>query len=132
MEEAAGKLSKPLISYGAGKAFMEAMAYLYRNSFGTFVCGLRPSIVYGWGRLSGASAFAGEIVAKPALGEPVKLTGGNAKVSMVYLDDVVAQWVTLLDADKSKFKHFFYNTGGETTTIYDWGKWSRNSSPVLR
>ena len=41
---------------------------------------------------------------------------------MVYNDDVVAAWITLLDADKSKFKHFFFNTGGEATTIHEIGE----------
>ena len=83
---------------------------------------MRPSIVYGWGRLTGATAFAGELIEKPAKGEPVKLAGGNAKVSVVYNDDVVDEWITLLDADKSKFKHFFYNSGGESTTIFEIGE----------
>ena len=121
-EEAAAKLSKGVLTYAAGKVYMEALGKLYRETYGTFVCGLRPSIVYGWGRLTGATAFAGELIEKPTKGEPVKLAGGNAKVSMVYNDDVVAQWVTLLDADKSKFKHFFFNTGGEATTIYEIGE----------
>ena len=121
-EEAAQKLSKGVLTYGAGKVYMEALGRLYRETYSTFVCGLRPSIVYGWGRLTGATAFAGELIEKPAKGEAVKLAGGNAKVSMVYNDDVVAEWITLLDADKSKFKHFFYNTGGEATTIYDLGE----------
>ena len=101
---------------------MEALGQLYRNSYDTFICGLRPSIVYGWGRLTGATAFAGELIEKPAKGEPVKLAGGNAKVSVVYNDDVVDEWITLLDADKSKFKHFFYNSGGESTTIFEIGE----------
>ncbi len=89
------------------------------GSIGILVCGLRPSIVYGWGRLTGATAFAGDLIEKPAKGEPAKTAGGNAKVSLVYNDDVVDEWVTLHDANKSNFKHFFYNTGGETTTFGD-------------
>ena len=128
-EEAPAKLSKGLLPYAAGKVYMEALGKLYRENYGTFVCGLRPSIVYGWGRLTGATAFAGELIEKPAKGEPVKLAGGNAKASMVYNDDVVAEWVTLLDADKSKFKHFFYNTGGEAVTIYEIGEMVRKFIP---
>ena len=43
---------------------------------------------------------------------------GNAKISMVYNDDVVDMWMTLLDADKSKFTRYFYNTGGDVTTVW--------------
>ena len=81
-EDVATKLSKPVfITYGAGKVYMEALGRLYRDTHGTFVCGLRPSIVYGWGRLGGAAstAFTLELIAKPAKGEPVKLAGGNAR-----------------------------------------------------
>lgn len=121
-EEASAKLSKGVLPYAAGKVYMEALGKLYRETYGTFVCGLRPSIVYGWGRLTGATAFAGDLIERPAKGQPVKLAGGNAKASLVYNDDVVAEWVVLLDADKSKFKHFFYNTGGDATTIYAMGQ----------
>jgi UDP-glucose 4-epimerase len=121
-EDAPAKLAKGVLTYSAGKVYMEALGELYRNQYGIFVCGLRPSIVYGWGRLTGATAFAGDLIEKPAKGEPAKTAGGNAKVSLVYNDDVVAEWVTLHDANKSKFKHFFYNTGGETTTVWGIGE----------
>lgn len=116
-EDAPKRLAKGVLTYAAGKIYMEALGDLYRNQFGVFVCGRRPSIVYGWGRLTGATAFAGELISKPALGEPVKIAGGNAAVSMVYLDDVVEEWLTILDAPKEKFKHFYYNTGGDRATI---------------
>jgi nucleoside-diphosphate-sugar epimerase len=119
-EDAAMRLAKGLPVYSAGKVYMEALGNWYRDTYGTFVCGLRPDIVYGWGRLTGATAFAGELIEKPAKGEPVKMAGGNAKVGVVYLDDVVDEWITLLDTPKSKFKRFFYyNTGGESTTVWE-------------
>jgi len=116
-EDAPKYLAKGVLTYASGKVYMEALGDLYRNQFGVFVCGLRPSIVYGWGRLTGATAFAGELISKPALGQPVKIAGGNAAVSMVYLDDVVDEWLAVLDAPKEKFKHFYYNTGGDRATI---------------
>lgn len=118
-EDAPKYLAKGALPYAVGKVYMEALGDLYRNNFGVFVCGLRPAILYARGRLTGASAFAGALIEKPALGEPVKVAGGNADVSLVYIDDVVDQWLTLLDADKSRFKHFYFNTGGDRARVYD-------------
>lgn len=116
-EDAPHYLAKGVLTYSAGKVYMEALGNLYRQSYGVFVCGLRPAIVYGWGRLTGATAFAGELIEKPALGQPAKVTGGNALAGLVYLDDVVDEWITLLDADKNKFKHYFFNTGSDAVKI---------------
>ncbi len=121
-EDVPMKLAKGVLSYASSKVYMEAMARLYREQYGTFICGLRPGIVYGWGRLTGSTAFFAELTEKPVNGEPAKITGGNALISMVYIDDVVDQWIALLDADKSRFKHFFFNTGGDTTTVWQVGE----------
>jgi nucleoside-diphosphate-sugar epimerase len=131
-EDAPAKLSKGVLAYAAAKVYMEALGRLYRESYGTFVCGLRPSIVYGWGRTPGTAAFAGEIFEKAARGEPVELVGGNTNVSMVYNDDVVGAWMALLDADKSRFKHFFYNTGGDTMTVQEIGEAVKRVIPDAR
>ncbi|MBC7344040.1 MAG: NAD(P)-dependent oxidoreductase, partial [Clostridia bacterium] len=118
-EDAPKLLAKGVLTYAAGKVYMEALGDLYRNNYGVFVCGLRPAIVYGWGRLTGATAFAGELIEKPALGQPVKIAGGNALVGLVYLDDVVDEWITLLDADKSKFKHYYFNSGADAVRVFE-------------
>jgi UDP-glucose 4-epimerase len=117
-EDVPMKLAKGVLSYASSKVYMEAMARLYREKYGTFICGLRPGIVYGWGRLTGSTAFFVDLIEKPAKGETARIAGGNAKVSMVYNDDVVNMWITLLDADRSKFKRSFYNTGGDATTVW--------------
>jgi nucleoside-diphosphate-sugar epimerase len=131
-EDAPLKLMKGALSYAGGKIYMEAMARLYREQYGVFICGLRPCIVYGWGRLTGATAFAGDLIEKPAKGEPVKIAGGNAKVGIVYNEDVVDEWITLHDADKNNFKHFFYNTGGDTTTIWQIGEIVKKFIPTAK
>jgi nucleoside-diphosphate-sugar epimerase len=121
-EDVPMKMAKGVLPYSSSKIYMEALARLYREQYGTFICGLRPGIVYGWGRLTGSTAFFVELIEKPAKGEPARISGGNAKVTMVYNDDVVDQWITLLYADKSRFKRFFYNTGGDTATVWEVGE----------
>ncbi len=121
-EDVTMKMAKGVLAYSSSKVYMEAMARLYRERYGLFICGLRPGIVYGWGRLTGSTAFFVELIEKPAKGEPAKVSGGNAKVTMIYNDDVVDQWITLLDADQGRFKRHFYNTGGDTTTVWEVGQ----------
>ncbi len=128
-EDAPHLLAKGVLTYAGGKVYMEALGNLYRQNYGVFVCGLRPAIVYGWGRLSGATAFAGELIEKPALGQPVKVAGGNALVGLVYLDDVVDAWVALLDADKTKFKHYFLNTGADAVKVSEIAEIVKNLIP---
>ncbi len=103
--------------YSAGKLYAEVLGEHYRERFGVFVCGLRPGIVYGYGRFTGATAFISELILKPAKGEPVKVDNGDMKISLVYVDDVAEQFVALLTKEKSEIKCSFYNSGGDTLTI---------------
>lgn len=116
-EDKAKHLGKGMITYAAGKLYMEAVGNHYRERFGVFVCGLRPAIVYGWGRSTGATVFAGELIEKPALGLPVSVKGGNAAASMVYVKDIVDMWLLIHDLPKEKFKRYFYNSGGDKVTV---------------
>ena len=116
-EDSPAYLAKGTLTYAAAKVYMEALGRLYREKYNVFVCGLRPGMVYGWGRESGNSAFLGELIAKPALGQPVKVGNGNASVGLVYVDDVVEQWLALLDSAKGRFKHYYYNTGADTVKV---------------
>ena len=104
--------------YGGGKVYLEHLGAHYARRYGLTVAGLRPSIVYGWGRESGASAFAGKLVDRAARGEPVTVDMGDARVSLVYVEDVAAQFVALLDADPARLeRRRFFNTGGDTCTL---------------
>ncbi|MDE2571135.1 MAG: NAD(P)-dependent oxidoreductase [bacterium] len=106
--------------YSAGKIYMEMAAELYRERYGVMVVGLRPSIVYGAGRESGATAFASELIENPALGKPAHVASGNAYVSMVYVDDVAAAFCALAFAPETAFeRHRFFNTGGDRCRIRD-------------
>lgn len=117
-EEAALHVAKGVSLYGAGKVYLEHLGALYAARHGLIVGGLRPSIVYGWGRQRGASVFAGELVDRAALGQPVRVGFGDARVSLVYVDDVAEQFLGLLGADARIFaRRRFFNTGGDTCTV---------------
>ena len=110
-------LAKGTLVYAAAKVYVEALGRLYREKYDVFVCGMRPAMVYGWGRESGNSAFLAELITKPALGQPVKVGNGNASVGLVYIDDVVEQWLAILDSEKKRFKHYYYNTGADALKV---------------
>jgi nucleoside-diphosphate-sugar epimerase len=106
--------------YGGGKLYLEHLAADYAREFGLTVGGLRPSIVYGSGRERGISAFTGELIDRAATGEPVTVGFGDARVSLVYVEDVAAQFLALLHADPRVFdRRRFFNTGGDTTTVHE-------------
>jgi nucleoside-diphosphate-sugar epimerase len=117
-EEAPLRVARGLPIYGGGKVYLEHLGAHYAQRYGLTVAGLRPSIVYGWGRERGASAFAGEVVDRAAAGEPVTVDFGDARVSVVYVDDVASQFVALLDADPARLeRRRFFNTGGDTCSV---------------
>jgi nucleoside-diphosphate-sugar epimerase len=107
-----------LLIYGGGKLYLEHAATNYAREFGLTVGGLRPAIVYGPGREHGSSAFIGELIDRAATGEPVTVGFGDARVSLVHVEDVAEQFLALLHADPRVFdRRRFFNTGGDTTTV---------------
>jgi nucleoside-diphosphate-sugar epimerase len=116
--------------YGGGKVYLEHLGRHYAARYGLEVAGLRPSVVYGWGRQHGASVFAGEMVDRAVAGEPVTVGFGDARVSMVYVDDVAEQLLALLDADPAGFtRRRFFNTGGDTITVRELADVVRRAVP---
>jgi nucleoside-diphosphate-sugar epimerase len=103
--------------YGGGKLHTEHLGQTYAEYHGLVVGGLRPSIVYGWGRESGSSAFLGEVIDRPAVGQPARVRFGDARLSIVYVDDVAEQYLALLTVDRAVLaRRRFFNTGGDTCT----------------
>ncbi|MFQ5520327.1 MAG: NAD-dependent epimerase/dehydratase family protein [Candidatus Methylomirabilia bacterium] len=118
IEEAPLYVAKGLPVYGAGKIYLEQLGAHYANRYKLTVAGLRPSIVYGWGRQSGASVFAGALVDRAVVGEPATVGFAEARVSLVYVEDVAEQFLALLEADPARFvRRRFFNTGGDTCIV---------------
>lgn len=117
-EDAPTWVCRSLPIYGGGKLHTEHLAGAYAEHHGLVTGGLRPSVVYGWGRQSGSSAFLGEVIDRPATGEPASVPFGDAAVSFVYVEDVAAQYAALLEAAPAVFaRRRFFNTGGDTATV---------------
>jgi nucleoside-diphosphate-sugar epimerase len=132
-EDVALRVAGRLPIYGGGKVYLEHLGGHYARKYGLTVAGLRPSIVYGWGRERGASAFAGSLVDCAALGEPVTVDFGEARVSVVYVEDVAAQFLALLDANPAQLeRRRFFNTGGDTCTVRDMVETVRRLLPGAR
>lgn len=117
-EDAAPFVASGVSVYGAGKVYMEQLAALYSRQHGVEAVGLRPSIVYGPGRRTGSTGWVVALIEDPALGRPVSVGFGDAKMSLVYVEDVADQFVALLRAPAGSFERDrFFNTGGETCTM---------------
>ncbi len=132
-EDAPLYVARGLPIYGAGKVYLEHLGAHYAARYGLAVAGLRPSIVYGWGRQRGASAFAGEVVDRAAAGEPATVGFGDARVSLVYVDDVAEQFLALLAAPPARFaRRRFFNTGGDACTVRELVDAVRRLVPAAR
>ncbi|MGH9137532.1 MAG: NAD-dependent epimerase/dehydratase family protein, partial [Acidimicrobiales bacterium] len=106
--------------YGGGKLYLEKVAQHYRDAYGLLVVGMRPSVVYGWGRRTGATGWMSAIVEDPVRGRATSVGFGDAMVSVVYVDDVAEQFIALLQASPDVFTdRFFFNTGGDTCRVRD-------------
>lgn len=117
-EDAPRHVCRTLPIYGGGKLYTEHLAQAYARTYGLAVGGLRPSVVYGPGRDSGASAFLNEVIEKPALGQAVSVGFGEARISFVHVEDVAAQFAALLRCEAGVFaRRRFFNTGGDTASV---------------
>jgi nucleoside-diphosphate-sugar epimerase len=106
--------------YGGGKVYLEKLGQHYRNAYGLLVVGMRPSIVYGWGRRTGATGWMSSIVEEPVRGRATSVGFGEARVSVVYVEDVAEQFIALVRAAPDVFTDtWFFNTGGDTCRVRD-------------
>ncbi len=117
-EDAAPYLAPGMPLYGAGKQYLERLAEVYRTTHGLLGIGIRPSPVYGPGGVRGVSGWLSGVIEKAAVGETVSVDRGDAKISLVHVDDVAEQLARLVEIDAAAFtvRHFF-NTGGDATTM---------------
>lgn len=117
-EDAATHLAPGMPLYGAGKLYLERLAEVYRTTHGLLGVGLRPSPVYGPGGVRGVSGWLAGVMRQAAEGGVVTVECGDARISLVHVDDVAEQLVRLATIDAAAFadRHFF-NTGGDATTM---------------
>lgn len=97
---------RPNTVYGALKSLNEYMAGHYFEQRGVDSIGLRFCLIYGFGRMRGASTFASEMIEKAALGEPCVVDNGDAVVDWFYVVDAARLIVHALEAPKTKTRVF--------------------------
>lgn len=108
----------PVNLYGATKAFDEFLTDRYIRQWGVDALGLRFTVVYGPGRVRGASGFVGELV-KPALDQPAQVSFGDDVVDWQYVADVAELLVKCAFVPKTKTAVF--NTQFDRRSIREAG-----------
>lgn len=119
----------PVHLYGATKSFDEFLTDHYANEWGIDALGLRFTIVYGPGRVRGASAFINELV-KAGLGEPVVVPFGDDVVDWQYVEDIANLVVKCLGVPKTRTTVF--NTRFDVRSIREAGDYIRKLVPEAR
>ena len=101
----------PNTVYGALKSLNEYMAEHFYKTRGVDCIGLRFGLVYGFGRMRGASTFASAMIEKSALGEPCDVDNGDAVVDWVYAVDAGQLVMAALEAPPTPTRAF--NVSGD-------------------
>lgn len=117
----------PVSVYGACKSFNEYMACYYFDKFKVDNTGLRFTVVYGPGRIRGASAFTAELIDKPALGRPANVPCGDDTIDWQYAED--ASKVVLLAIKSKKTSTRVFNTGGDLRSVKEAAEYIRGLIP---
>jgi nucleoside-diphosphate-sugar epimerase len=118
----------PVSVYGATKSFDEFLTDHYIKAWGVDALGLRPTLVYGPGRVRGASAFVNELIVKPALGQPASVPCGDDVVDWQYVEDLAALLVKCVDLPRTKTLAF--NTRFDWRSILEAGDYVRTLIPT--
>lgn len=101
--------------YGAMKSLCELIAKKYAREYGLSVACLRPPIVFGCGRGTGAQTWAEDFATLPAIGRPVTLPfPSENRDCWIYVDDCAEQLIRM--ALKSELQYDVYNSGGHSVT----------------
>lgn len=106
---------KPNTVYGALKALNEYMAGHYFTHRGLDSIGFRLSLVYGYGRMRGASTFASDMIIKAALGEACEVDMGDSEVDWYYVDDAAHLILEALKAPPTPTR--VYNANSDVRTV---------------
>jgi len=108
---------RPNTVYGALKSLNEYMAEHYFAERGVDSIGFRFGLVYGAGRMRGASTFASEMIEKAALGEPCVVDSGDAIVDWLYAVDAARFIVRALEVPQTPVR--VYNTSGQVRGVQE-------------
>lgn len=105
----------PNTVYGALKSLNEYMAEHFFTHRNVDSIGLRFCLVYGYGRMRGASTFASEMIEKAALGQSCVVDMGDSCVDWYYVVDAAQLILHALKAPTTPTRT--YNTHSDLRTV---------------
>jgi len=107
---------KGISVYGACKILNEFTSQFYSERYNLDLIGLRPTMVYGPGRVRGGTAFSSLLIENPARGKTIHIPfSADQECNWIYVKDTADAFVTACFAKKPK--HIIFNLGGETHTL---------------
>jgi nucleoside-diphosphate-sugar epimerase len=116
----------PVSIYGATKSFNEFLTHHYTKMWNLDAIGLRYTLVYGPGRVRGATAFINALT-EPALGRKAVVPFGDDIVDWQYIEDIAALTIKASDVGPTKTKHF--NTRFDVRSIREAGEFVQKLIP---
>jgi len=118
----------PTTIYGATKSFNEFLTLHYTNTWDLDTLGLRFTVIYGPGRVRGASAFVNELIVNPALGKPAVVDNGDDVIDWQYVEDVARMLVKCSEVGPTKTKIF--NTSFDIKSVKTAGEYVKTLTGV--
>jgi UDP-glucose 4-epimerase len=106
---------RPNTVYGALKSLNEYMAEHYFANRGVDSIGIRLCLVYGYGRMRGASTFASDMIVNAAIGEPCEVGTGDVVVDWYYVEDAAHLIVHALNVPTPPTR--VYNTHSDLRSV---------------
>lgn len=121
---------RPSSLYGATKSFSEFLARHYREKWDVDIIGLRLTMVYGPGRLRGATAFVNRVLHEVALERNVRVPCADDVLDWQYVEDVAALIERCLAAKRTMTTIF--NTRFHIRSVRDFCEYLRLLFPQLK
>jgi len=116
----------PVSIYGATKSFNEFLTNHYTKKWDLDTIGLRYTLVYGPGRVRGATAFINALT-EPAIGKKAVVPFGDDVVDWQYVEDIAALTIKCSDIGPTKTKIF--NTRFDVRSIKEAGEYVKKLIP---
>ena len=121
----------PTRVYGACKLFNEQLAEHYFQQFSIEHIALRPSVVYGPGRLRGSAQFMQEWIEQAALGGHVEIPSGDEQDTWSYVEDVAEAFFLAVRAAALP-AHRIFNIGGDFRSRREVGEYLQRLVPAAQ
>jgi UDP-glucose 4-epimerase len=120
----------PRTVYGACKSLNEYMAVHYARTWDIDVIGLRFAAVYGLGRMRGVSAFATDLMEKPALGRDTVVRFGDDVIDWQYAEDAASMVLRAAEVERTNTRCF--NTCCDVRSVSEAAAYVRRLFPEVR